>query len=124
MAVLLDDCEFGADLTELLEPFADRLAVAVRGLVSYGSIVGLSAAWQHWREITKWPLRVTGARSSSRSARDLGDAPPAPPRRGAARGQAPKLLERLRAEASGFGMSRVAEPAAELAASIALARDG
>src|SRR5689334_14990982 len=39
-AVLLDDHDLGAELTKLLEPFANRLAVAVRGLISYGSVAG------------------------------------------------------------------------------------
>jgi DNA-binding SARP family transcriptional activator len=128
-AVLLDDHELGAELSELLEPFADRLAVAVRGLISYGSIAGAlgrlaALAGDHETAAARYRLAIeleerAGARIWAthhrlRLAETLlaaGDA------------DAPKLTERVVAEAPGLGLSTLAERATALAASIASATD-
>ena len=40
VAVLLEDGELGAELAEMLTPFADRTVVAARGLFAMGSVAG------------------------------------------------------------------------------------
>jgi hypothetical protein len=123
-AVLLDDRQLGAELTELLVPFADRLAVAVRGLISYGSIAGalgrlaalggdLDAAAARYRQAIDLEERAGASIWATHhrlrlaeTLRGLGDA-------GAA-----KLLERVAAEAPRLGLSALAERAATLAAPV------
>jgi len=117
-AVLLDDQELGAELTELLEPFADRLAVAVRGLICYGSIAGAlgrlaalagdndTAAARYRQAIEleeRAGARIWATHHRLRLAETLlaaGDT------------EAPRLIERVAAEAPGLGLSALAERAA------------
>jgi DNA-binding SARP family transcriptional activator len=120
-AVLLDDRELAAELAQLLEPFADRLAVAVRGLISYGSVAGalgrlaalagdLGSAAARYRQAIEVEERAGAAIWAThhrlRLAEtwlEIGDADGA------------KLIERVTAEAEGFGLDRLAERAAALA---------
>jgi DNA-binding SARP family transcriptional activator len=119
-AVLLDDRPLGAELTELLEPFSDRLAVAVRGLISYGSIAGalgrlaalagdMDIAASRYRQAIEIEERagelIWAVHHRFRLAETLladGDT------------EAWKLIERVAAEAPGLGLSRLAERAAAL----------
>ena len=123
-AVLLDDRELGAELVRLLEPFENRLAVAVRGLISYGSVAGAlgrlaalagdpAAAAARYRQAIEVEERagasIWATHHRLRLAETLlavGDA------------DAAKLVERVAAEADSFGLQRLAERAAALAAPI------
>jgi hypothetical protein len=121
-AVLLDDGKLAAELAQLLEPFANRLAVAVRGLISYGSVAGalgrlaaftgdLDAAATRYRQAIEVEERAGASIWATRhrlllaeTLLELGDADGA------------KLMERARTEAESFGLNRVAKRAAALAA--------
>jgi hypothetical protein len=120
-AVLLGDLELGRELAQLLDPFADRLAVAVRGLISYGSVAGAlgrlaalagdpAAATARYRQAIKVEDRagasIWATHHRLRLAETLlavGDT------------DAAKVIERVAAEAKSFGLSRLAERAAALA---------
>jgi hypothetical protein len=124
-AVLLDERELGAELAELLAPFANRLAVAVRGLISYGSIAGalgrlaahagdLDAAAVRYRQAIQLEERagatIWATRHRLRLAETLlvsGDP------------DAAQLLGRVAAEAPSLGLSGLAERATTLVASVA-----
>jgi hypothetical protein len=120
--VLLEDRELAAELTQLLEPFSDRLAVAVRGLISYGSIAGalgrlaalagaLDTAAERYRQAIELEERagelIWAAHHRLRLAETLlavGDP------------DGPKLLERVAADAPKLGLTRLAGRATALAA--------
>lgn len=120
-AVLLDDRELATELAQLLEPFANRLAVAVRGLISYGSVAGAlgrlaslagdrAAASAYYGQAIEVEDRAGAAIWAThhrlRLAETLlqvGDA------------QGEKLIERVTAEAESFGLNRLAQRAAALA---------
>jgi hypothetical protein len=121
-AVLLEDRALAAELTQLLEPFSDRLAVAVRGLISYGSIAGalgrlaalagaLDTAAERYRQAIELEERagelIWAAHHRLRLAETLlavGDP------------DGPKLLERVVADAPKLGLTRLAGRATALAA--------
>jgi len=86
--VVADD--LGGELTELLEPFADRLAVAVRGRMSRERRRRARAAGGSRRRSRHGgPALPAGDRArGARRRLDLGDAPSLPTRRGLARGWA------------------------------------
>ncbi len=124
-AVLLNDRELGTELTQLLEPFADRLAVAVRGLISYGSVAGalgrlaalagdLDAAAARYRQAIEVEERAGAAIWATHHRLRLAETLLA-----AGDADAPKLIERVAAEAESFGLNRLAERAAALAAPVA-----
>jgi hypothetical protein len=123
-AVLLDDHELGAELAELLEPFADRLAVAVRGLISYGSVAGalgrlaglagdVDAAAARYRQAIQLEERAGARVWATHHRLRLAEALLAAGDAGAAR-----LLQRVAAEAPGYGLHRLAKRAAALAAAV------
>jgi hypothetical protein len=120
-AVLLDDRELAAELVQLLEPFAERLAVAVRGLISYGSVAGalgrlaalagdLDAAAARYRQAIELEERAGALIWATHHRLRLAEAllPAGDP-------EAARLLERVAAEGPGLGLSRLAERAASLA---------
>jgi hypothetical protein len=126
-AVLLDDRELGVELAGLLEPFADRLAVAVRGLICYGSIAGAlgrlaalagdqDAAAARYRQAIELEeragARIWATHHRLRLAETLLAA-------GAGDEDAPKLLDRVAADAPSFGLNHLAERATKLVASVA-----
>ena len=119
--MLLDDRELGAELAELLEPFGDRMAVVVRGLMSYGSVAGglgrlaalagdPAAAAARFRQAIELEERagapIWATHHRLRLAETLlaqGDP------------EAAQLVERVAADAAGSGLTRLAERAATLA---------
>jgi hypothetical protein len=119
-AVLLDDRELGAELMELLEPFADRRAVAVRGIISYGSVAGalgrlaalagdLDAAEARYRQAIELEERAGETIWATNHRLRLAEVLLA-----SGDDQAAALLERVAADAPGFGLTRLAERAAAL----------
>jgi DNA-binding SARP family transcriptional activator len=124
-AVLLDERELGAELTELLEPFANRLAVAVRGLISYGCIAGAlgrlaalagdrDAAAARYRQAIELEERAGASIWATHHRLRLAETLLA-----AEDPNAAKLLERVAAEAPSLGLNRLAERAAALRAPVA-----
>jgi DNA-binding SARP family transcriptional activator len=120
-AVLLDDRELGIELSRLLHPFADRLAVAVRGLISYGSVAGalgrLAAlagdpvtAADRYRQAIEVEERAGASIWATHHRLRLAETLPA-----AGEPDAAKLIERVAAESRRFGLSRLAARAAALA---------
>jgi hypothetical protein len=120
-AVLLDDRELAAELVQLLEPFAERLAVAVRGLISYGSVAGalarltalagdLDAAAARYRQAIELEERAGAPIWATHHRLRLAETllPAGDP-------DAARLLERVAAEGPGLGLNRLAERAASLA---------
>jgi hypothetical protein len=123
-AVLLEDRELGAELAQLLEPFANRLAVAVRGLISYGSIAGalgrlaaltgdLDAAAARYRQAIELEERAGATIWATHHRLRLGETLLA-----AGDTDARPLLDRVAAEAPGFGLTGLADRAATLARSV------
>jgi hypothetical protein len=119
-AVLLDDRELGRELAQLLEPFADRLAVAVRGLISYGSIAGalgrlaalagdLATAAARYRQAIEVEERAGASIWATHHRLRLAETLLA-----AGDAEAATLIERVAAESRSFGLNRLAERAAAL----------
>jgi DNA-binding SARP family transcriptional activator len=119
-AVLLDDRELAAELVQLLEPFAERLAVAVRGLISYGSVAGalarlaalagdLDGAAARYRQAIELEERAGALIWATHHRLRLAETLPA------GDPEAARLLERVATEGPGLGLSRLAERAASLA---------
>jgi DNA-binding SARP family transcriptional activator len=124
-AVVLDERELGRELAQLLEPFANRLAVAVRGLISYGSVAGalgrlatlagdLDNAAARFRQATELEERagaqIWATHHRLRLAETLlaaGDLDGAVP-----------LLDRVTTDAPRFGLKRLAERAFDLGAPV------
>jgi hypothetical protein len=116
-AVLLADHELGAELTELLEPFANRLAVAVRGLMSYGSTGALGrlaelggdldAAAARYRQAIELEERAGASIWAAHHRLRLAEAQLA-----SGDADAAALLGRVASEAPGLGLNRLAERAA------------
>ena len=128
-AVLLDDRELGTELAQLLEPFADRLAVAVRGLISYGSVAGalgrlavlagdLDAAAARYRQAIEVEERAGASIWATHHRLRLAETLLA-----AGDAVAAKLIERVAAEAESFGLERLAEGAVALAARVTATSD-
>jgi hypothetical protein len=124
--VLLGDREVAAELAELLEPFADRLAVAIRGLISYGSVAGAlgrlaafggdsDAAAARYRQAIEIEERageqIWATNHRVRLAETLLAA-------GHVDGEAATLLQRVVTEAPGFGLTRLAERATALVSGV------
>lgn len=120
-AVLLDDGELGAELAQLLEPFENRLAVAVRGLISYGSVAGAlgrlaalagdqAAAAARYRQAIEVEERAGASIWATHHRLRLAETLVA-----AGDADAAKLIARVAAEAQSFGLTRLAERAAALA---------
>jgi hypothetical protein len=120
-AVLLDDRDLGTELAALLEPFADRLAVAVRGLISYGGVAGalgrlaelagdLDAAAFRYRQAIDVEERAGASIWATHHRLRLAETLLATGDTGAA-----EVLRRVAAEAPGFGLRRLADRAAALA---------
>ena len=119
-AVLLDDRELGAELAQLLEPFGDRLAVAVRGLISYGSVAGAlgrlavlagdpAGGAPRYRQAIQVEERAGAPIWATHHRLRLAEALVA-----AGDAEAARLIERVAAEAESFGLKHLAERAAAL----------
>jgi len=114
-AVLLDDRMLGAELTTLLEPFADRVAGSVRGLLSYGSVAGAlgrlaalagdrAAATARYRQAIELEERAGASIWATHHRLRLAETLQAD---GEADAAAP-LLERVAEEARRFGLDALA----------------
>ena len=123
-AVLLNDRDLGTELGQLLEPFADRLAVAVRGLISYGSVAGalgrlaalagdLAAAAFRYRQAIEVEERAGAPIWATHHRLRLAETLLA-----AGESDAAKLIERVATEAPSLGLERLADRAAALAATV------
>jgi hypothetical protein len=121
-AVLLDEHELAAELAQLLDPFAERLAVAVRGLISYGSVAGAlgrlsalagdhDAAAARYRQAVEIEERAGASIWATHHRLRLAETLLA---RGHA--EAAELFQRVEAEARSYGLVSLAERATALAA--------
>jgi DNA-binding SARP family transcriptional activator len=117
-AVLLDDRDLGAELAHMLSPFADRFAVAVRGLISYGSVAGAlgrlaglagdrGAAAAHYRRAIELEERAGALIWATHHRLRLAEMLQAENDPGAA-----SLLERVATEAPRLGLDHLAARAA------------
>ena len=120
-AVLLGDRELGTELAQLLDPFADRLVVAVRGLISYGSVAGalgrlaalagdLAGAAARYRQAIEIEERAGASIWATHHRLRLAEA-----LLDAGDPEAAGLAERVAAKAPALGLERLGERAAALA---------